>query len=214
MRVLTACCFAVCLGCTSSGVEGDGSRGPKGEPGIVGPMGPPGPSGTIDLSQAIANGSAPQDAGFHVTGNALVGGRLGIRKTAPAAALDVAGGISGAQFGEVWRTGTLEPGDSSEEFNLNMLWNDYGNIGVVTVFMGSEGVPSDNSWVVAVNAYGQTYNSYNVLAGRVTTGFDVQGLTATTLGSRVTFRNTTSLKARYAINRLPLLVNHRTLLEP
>lgn len=177
-------------------------------------MGPPGPSGTIDLSQAIANGSAPQDAGFHVTGNALVGGRLGIRKTAPAAALDVAGGISGAQFGEVWRTGTLEPGDSSEEFNLNMLWNDYGNIGVVTVFMGSEGVPSDNSWVVAVNAYGQTYNSYNVLAGRVTTGFDVQGLTATTLGSRVTFRNTTSLKARYAINRLPLLVNHRTLLEP
>ena len=214
MRMFALFCLVVCGGCTASGVEGDGVRGPKGEPGPAGPQGLPGPPGSFDVSQVIANGNVPQDAGFHITGNGLIGGRLGIRKTAPAAALDVAGGISGAQFGEVWRTGTLEPGASSEEFNLNLLWNDYGNVGVITVFMGTEGVPSDNTWVVAINAYGVSYNSYKVLAGRVTSGFDVLGLTATTLDSRVTFHNTTALKARYAINRLPLLVNHRALLEP
>ncbi len=214
LRTARVSFLALCVGCTSSGVDGDVPRGPKGDQGPPGPMGLQGPVGALDASQVIANGSTPQDASFHVIGNGLVAGRVGIQQPQPLAALDVAGGISGMQLGEVWRTGTLEPGASSEELNLNMLWSIYGNVGVVTIFMGREGMSSDNSWAVAIDSHGQTYNQYDVVAARVTSGFDVQGLTATSLDSRVTFHNGTDAKARYAINHLPLVVNHPSLLSP
>ncbi|MBX7112990.1 MAG: collagen-like protein [Myxococcaceae bacterium] len=214
LRTATGCFLALCLGCTSSGIEGEGLSGPKGDQGPPGPMGVQGPPGTFDRSAVIANGSTPQDAGFHITGNGVIGDRVGVQKTAPLAALDVAGGISAMQMGEVWRSGTLEPGESSEEFNLNMLWSIYGNVGVVTLFIGREGMSSDNSWAVAIDSHGQTYNQYDLIAAQVTAGFDVQGLTASSLASTVTFHNGTNAKTRYAINRLPLVVNHPSLLAP
>lgn len=214
MRAVTGCFVALCVGCSSSGVEGDVPRGPKGDRGPVGPIGPQGAAGIFDLSQVIANGSVPQDAGFHITGNGLIDGWVGIQKTVPLAALEVAGGMSGFQFGEVWRAGTLEPGETSDPMNLNMLWSIYGNVGVVTIFMGREGMSSDNSWAVAIDSHGQNYNQYDLIAARVSTGFDVQGLTASSIASTVTFHNASDAKARYAINRLPLVVNHPSLLAP
>jgi hypothetical protein len=50
-----------------------------------------GPPGTIDPNRAILNGTALQTASFNISGNGLIGGKLGIGTATPQTALDLVG---------------------------------------------------------------------------------------------------------------------------
>lgn len=210
-------CALIAVSCTDTGIGGShpaGPPGPKGDVGLTGPEGPRGPPGDPDPARFIVNGSAPQDGGFHVNGNALVGGRVGIGTATPAAALEVVGGIKAKQFGEVYATGTLEPGETSAAFNLNDMWIRNGNVGLTTVFIGGEGFPSDNTWATVIDAHGQTYNQYTVFATHFDATYVIKDLTPNSITSMLSFQNLSSSKARYSITRMPLAVNNASVLSP
>jgi hypothetical protein len=71
MRQLTLLACVMVVACT------EGPEGPEG------PQGPPGDPVTADPMTAIANGTAPQDASFHITGLGVLGTGLRVGMSAP-----------------------------------------------------------------------------------------------------------------------------------
>ena len=77
-----------CVVATEPGIEGpvgkdgrDGRDGVDGVQGDPGPPGDPGPAGAFDSAKVIANGTAPQNASFNITGTAEIGGSLSVSGT-------------------------------------------------------------------------------------------------------------------------------------
>ena len=100
-------------------------QGAMGEPGAMGDPGSQGPPGTIDPSQAILNGTVPQSASFDITGDAVIGGNVGIGTAAPGSKVEIdqAEGANALQLrnttnGTSW-TARLQ-GDGATANNLHL----------------------------------------------------------------------------------------------
>lgn len=211
------------------GPEGDagphGSQGPQGEPG---PQGPPGP---VDPTQFIQNATTQQTASFNIDGTGAVGALTVGPVLNPTETLEVQGNMktSGAAFagsgfgsdmkfntdaehnvvyGQVWRTGTLDPGTVSAIFGLNGLSNPVSTLGLVAVLFSVDvgGSAADSAYRIYVNAHAGGYNELTTLAIRDSDDYVINAQIGGNVNT-IQFQNDSTNKARYTIKVMPFIIH-------
>ena len=107
--------------------------------------------------------------------------------------------------GYVWKKGSLAPGSSSEQINLNALAQKNGNVNIITLLFrdAKDDIWTDNSFLIYIDGHGGPYNHYTVLAKRIVETYQIEGAG----GAMISFRNNSSAEARWTIKVLPLTVS-------
>lgn len=133
-------------------------------------------------------------------------GKVGINQPSPQTALDVEGAVRADLFGRVVVSQTLAAGATSTTYNLNGQWSVNGNVYLLAILFSSDSttVGSDNSFMLVAGAHGGPYNSFTVLAQRLSATYEIQGGL-----SSLVFKNNSGSGGRYTIKILPL-ISHST----
>ena len=135
-------------------------------------------------------------------------GNIGIGTEAPDAKLEVVGvmmastfrGSSGnTVYGNVWREGTLNPGETGGQQNMNSLAGN-GKVSFTICSMHSTNIHGGHVYKIFINAHGQAYNDYgpNLMEHLSNDGLSL------TAGYSCVFTNNSQESAKYIIKQLPI----------